>query len=138
MAIASMVPSRMPSIERITVGGGAQRRVHLVMGVEVADILVNQGEMVRRDLGADAQLVLLGRAHGLQRLGGREMGDVQTSAGLARQGDIALDDACFRRVRHSMYAQPKRGGAIIHRAAAGHSRVFGVLHHGHLEPRAPL
>ncbi len=35
----------------VAVGGGTQRRIHFVVGVELADVLVHQRDVVRRDFG---------------------------------------------------------------------------------------
>ena len=53
------------------------------MGVEVADVLVDQGEVVRRDLGGGADAGFLGLAHGVHGLGGGDVGDVDVRLGLA-------------------------------------------------------
>ena len=104
------------------------------MRVEIADVLVHQREVVRRDFGGDAQPGLLRAAHGFQRLAGREMRDVHVSPGRAGQRDVALDDVRLGGVRHAMQAQAERRRSQVHRAADGHARVLGVLHHRNLQP----
>src|ERR1700730_6535883 len=58
------------------VGRRAQWGIHLEVGVVFADVLVNQSEVVRRDLAGDAGLGALTATHGLKRVSGREMGYV--------------------------------------------------------------
>ena len=82
VAMASMMPSRMPSIMRVAVGGGAQRRTHFGVGVVEADMLFGEQKMMRGDFAGDAKAVAAGLAHGGERGGGRDVGDVQVRARL--------------------------------------------------------
>src|SRR5271157_3061513 len=49
--------------QSVAVGDRAQWRIHLVVGVEVADILIHQREMVGRNFGGDAKPCFLGAAN---------------------------------------------------------------------------
>ena len=60
---------------------------------------------------------------------------VQTSVQLTREAYIAFDHVCFRRVWHASEPQAKRRGSKVHRAARGHVRVLGMLHHGNIQRR---
>src|SRR5271157_1143658 len=120
--------------QSIAIRDRAQWRIHLVVGVEVADILIHQREMVRRNFGGDAKPRFLGAAHGFQGLAGREMRHVHVSPGRAGERDVPLDDVGLGGVRHAMQAQAERRSSQIHRAAGRHARVFGVLYHRNLQP----
>src|ERR1700733_5693426 len=78
---------------RFAVGGGAQRRVHLEVGVVFADVFIDQSEVVRRDFAGDAGVGALAAAHGLERVGSGKMRDVQARfVNLLGERDVALDD----------------------------------------------
>ena len=57
-----------------------QWRIHLEIGVVVAHVFVDQGEMMRGDFAGHTHLGALGAADRLQRLRGREVRDVQAPA----------------------------------------------------------
>ena len=74
------------------VGARALRRIHLEVGVVVADVSVGQAEMVRGNFARDTSLASLASAHGFQRIGSRKVGHVDPCAGeLLRELYIALD-----------------------------------------------
>ena len=64
-----------------TIGRRAQRRIHLVIAVIVAHVLVRQCEMMRRDFASDAHFRALAAAHTLQRVRCRKMSHVQAGIG---------------------------------------------------------
>ena len=83
-AVDEAAPERLD--ERPAVALGAQRRVHLEVGVERGDTLVVQGEMVRRDLRRDPDARLLGARDRLERRLGADVTDVQV--GVLVGGDV--------------------------------------------------
>ncbi len=52
--------------QRFTVFPRAKRRIHFVVGVVLADIFINQDEMMRRNLARDVDMLALGFADRLQ------------------------------------------------------------------------
>ena len=52
------------------VGGGAQRRIHFVIGVVLANIFINQCKVVRSDFAGYLHPVTFAAAHRLQRFCG--------------------------------------------------------------------
>ena len=123
----------------VAVGGRAQRRVHLGVGVVEADVLVGEQEVVRRHLAGDAQAVAAGLAHGGQRRGGRGVGHVQVDAGVAQlgdQADVALDDGGFGLGWHAAQTQAgRRPGRAFMLAPLREARVLGVLDDGEAHAR---
>ena len=113
--------------QRLAVGLGAQRRVHLeALRVEAADLLVGQAEVVRAGLGADLDPGRLGGGDRLDRLGGGEVLDVDAGVLVAGEGGVAGD---HRRLRDAGDAgQPERGRdrALVHDAVAGEVGVLLV------------
>ena len=72
---------------------GAQRGIHFEVGVILADIFVDQREVMWSDFAGDARTAALTATDRLQRVGGREMSDVQPRSGeLLGQLHIAFDD----------------------------------------------
>ena len=64
------------ALDRVDVGVGAKRRVHLEHRVEARAALVGEGEVVRRRFGRDREPTRLGRAHELDRTGGGHVQEV--------------------------------------------------------------
>jgi len=56
----------------------AERRIHLEIRVVVSNVLIEQSEVVRRDLAGDACFGAFAAAHRLERVGSGEMSDVQS------------------------------------------------------------
>ena len=80
VAMASMVPSARPRLDRLDVGVGPQRRVHLEDRVEGRARGVGEREVVRRGLRGDGQPARLGGAHELDRPGRRQVEEVHPGA----------------------------------------------------------
>ena len=71
------------------VGGRAQGRVHLEVGVvSVRDVVLAEEQVVRGDLAGDGQALGLGGAHELEALLGEMWGDVQGAA-VMRQSSMS-------------------------------------------------
>ena len=85
---------------------------------------------MRRDLAGDAQAVAAGLADGGHGGGGRGVGHVQVSAGVAQlgdQADVALDDGGFGLGWHAAQAELEGGRSGVHAGALRQARVLGVL-----------
>ncbi len=95
----------------VAVGGRAQRRIHLGIGVVEADVLFGEQEVMRRDFAGDAQSVAARLAHGGHSRGGGGVRDVQMRARVAQlgdQADVALDEAGLGFGRHAAQAELER------------------------------
>ena len=111
----------------LAIGLGAQRRVHLeALRVEAAHLLVGEAEVVRRGLAADLHAGRLGRAHGLDRLGGGEVLDVDAAALVAGERGVAGDHRRLRDRGDAVEAEGRRDRPLVHDAAAGELRVLLV------------
>jgi len=76
--------------ERLTVGGSAQRRIHLeVRVIGLIEGRLVEEEMVRRGLAGHRQPLGLRGAHHVETAGGGQMLDVQRAAGQPAECDIA-------------------------------------------------
>ena len=121
----SIVPSRRRLDQRLAVGLGAQRRVHLEAArVEAADLLVGEAEVVRAGLGADLDPGGLGGADDLDRLGGGEVLDVDAGVLVGGEGGVAGDHRRLRDRGDAGQAERGRDRALVHDAVAGE---LGVL-----------
>ena len=106
------------------------------MGIEVADVLVEQCEVVRRNFGGGPNAHLLRLAHGLHGFGGGDVCDVDVRLRLLRQLNVTSDNVRLGSIGHSPQAETERCGPKVHRASGGAVRVFSVLHHRQLEARS--
>src|SRR5699024_10612136 len=68
--------------------GGAQRRVDLEDGVELAHVLVGQQQVVRGDLGGHGDAALLGPADDVDAAGGGQVAHVQAGADVLGQEHV--------------------------------------------------
>ena len=115
---------------RLAIGRRAQRRIHLEIRVVLADVLVDQREVMRRDFAGHARLGALAAAYGLQRVGRGKMRHVQARfANLLRERHVAIDDGRFGGRRHAAQSQTETRRSRVHRAILGDARIFRVLHH---------
>src|ERR1019366_4015393 len=109
----------------VAVGGGAQRRGHLVVGVELADVFVDQREVMRRDFSGGMDAGLLGLADSVHGFGGGDVGDMNMRLGRAGQRNITSDNVSLGGVSHAAQAQAERHGPLVHGASGSETRVLG-------------
>ena len=111
--------------QRLAVALGAQRRVHLeAVGVEAADLIVGEAEVMRAGLGADRHPGGLGAANDLDRLGRGEVLDVDPGVLVGGEGGVAGDHRRLRDRRDPGQAERRGDRALVHDAVA---RELGVL-----------
>ena len=139
--------------QRLDAGGDvavrAQRRIHLGVGVVAdvavavraavavgsgvrvrgreADLLMGEGEVVRRDLGGDVHAALACGADQRDRAGGGDVGDVQVRPGQVREGDIARDERLLGAGGAAAQTEPGGDPALVHLPLVNERRVFAVL-----------
>jgi len=117
-----------------SIGSGAEGRVHLRVGVVVADAVFGEREVVGRDLAGDVQALFACCADGVEGFCGGEMSDVEMAVlHLPEKMDVAFDEAGFGFDGHAAEAEAEGEGACVHGAAAGEARVFCVLDDGEIE-----
>jgi hypothetical protein len=80
-----------PLDQRLAIGFGAQRRVHLEGRVEAAERLVGERQVVRSRLAGDRDACRLRRFDGGHRLGGREVLNMDAGALIAGKLRVAAD-----------------------------------------------
>ena len=102
----------------VAVVRGAERRVHLGVGVVALDRLVGQGEVVRGGLGGDAYAAGLGLADQLDGAPGRDVLDVDASAGVLGEEEVACDHDILGDGGDAGEAEPSRDEPFVHGAAA--------------------
>src|SRR6201999_4309307 len=113
--------------QRLAVGLGAQRRVHLEAGrVEAADLVVGEAEGIRAGLGAGLDSGGLGGGDGLDRLGGGEVLDVDPGVLVAGQRRVAGDHRRLRDAGNAGQADRGRDRTLVHDAVAGEGRLLLV------------
>ncbi len=111
------------------VSAGAERRIHLEVGVVVAYVFIDQRKMVGRNFAAYAQAVTLGPAHSLEGRGRGNVGHMVAGLGFRYQADVAFHNGGLGFRGPAAQAQTKRRGSGVHGSARGHARVFRVLDH---------
>ena len=111
-----MVPSASAARRARDVFVAAQRRVDLAGRVVAEDRGVGEEQVVRRDLGRDAQPARLGLAQDAHRAEARDVRDVVASAGHLGEEHVARDDDVFGDARPAAEAEP--GGDDRPRASA--------------------
>ena len=125
----------------LAIGFRAQWRVHLGVGVEVADGCVGEREVMWRGLAGDVQAIGLGLADGSEGFSGRDMLHVQVRAEavvleeFAHEMNVALDDRRLGVVGIAAQAEAEGDRAGVHDGAVREARVFGVLADGQVEVR---
>ena len=134
VAMASTLPSARPSSIASRSAALAQRRVHLHVGVvlhRLAEGLVSEREVVRRDLAGHAHAARLAVAHRAQRLARAHVRDVDARAGELGERDVALDHQRLGRAWDA--AQPERRGAValVRHAVALERRILAVIDDRH-------
>ena len=92
----------------VAIGGLAQRRVHLDVGVVALERLVGEDEVVRRHLAGHGDAARLAGAHRAQRAARRQVGDVEAAAGQAGQRDVALDPELLGLAGDALQPEPRR------------------------------
>ena len=112
----------------------AERRVDAEVRVVAGQGVVEDRQVVRRDVGRDA---LPGPGlrvpHQVHRARRREVGEVQTTAGEPGERQVAGHDDLFRFRRDTREAQQGRGVTFVHLPALGEVGVLGVLEDDHAE-----
>ena len=128
----------------LTVGLGAEGRVHLGVGV-VGQVVIQaaggylffgEGEVVRGGFAGDVEALFLGFADGAERGGCGDVLDVEVGAefffgfDVAEELDVALDDAGLGFDGHAAEAEAEGERAGVHAGAGAAAGVFGVLGDG--------
>ena len=97
-----------------------------MFGVERANGLVGQAEMVRRDLGGDFDLRRARGAHCVDRLAGGEMEDVQRPALVRGERQVTRDHHALGDRRVAGEAELGGDVALVHLTALGERRLLAV------------
>src|SRR6266540_1420330 len=120
-------PKRLPVI------GGPKWRVHPERCVVGDQVLVEEGQMVRRDVGGQSKPPLLALPDEVDRLSGRDVGDVEPSSREPGQRQVPPDNDGLRLRGHTR--EPEKGGvvALVHLPPLAEARVLGVLTDHHVE-----
>ncbi len=126
--------------EGLVVRLGAQRGVHFVMGIELADVLVGEEEVVGGDLGGDFDVAPgLPPADGFHAHFRGDVLDVDVCAGGVGEADIAIDDDFLGAGGGAGDAETVGDWAVVEGARPGqfrdlamggekHAELGGVLH----------
>src|SRR6185295_19922882 len=113
--------------QRLAIRLGAQRRVHLeAVGVEAANLLVGEAEMVWRRLAGDLNGRRLGGAYRFDRLGRGEVLDVDAAPLVAGERGVAGDRRRLGDRRDALEAERGRDRPLVHDALARQLRVLLV------------
>ena len=112
--------------QRLTIGLGPQRRVHLHPRVERAHLLLGKAEMVWTDLGRDVVAEPLRLTDRLDRLGAAEVLHVHRSAFVTGKRGVAGDHCGLAGTWNP--ADPENGAdcALVHRSSSGERGIFFV------------
>jgi hypothetical protein len=112
--------------QRLPVGLGAQRRVHLHARVQAADRVLGEDQVVRRGLAGDLHAALLGRRDDLHRLGAGQVLDVDAPALVAGQRAVARDHGRLAHAGDPGDAEQRADLALVHGPAPAERRVLLV------------
>ena len=82
---------------------------------------------MRRDLRRDADAVLLGLAHELDRTARADVGDVDACTGILGEQDVARDGDVLGDRRTALHAEHRAAVALIHDAVLDERRLFLVV-----------
>ncbi len=119
--------------ERGVVGSGAQGRVHFVVGVVVADVLVIEDEVVGGDLAGDADAAVFGAANGVHAERGGDVLDVEVDADVFGEANVAGDADFFADGRDALEAEAVGDAAFMHAAFTGEFFDFAMAGEGEVE-----
>ena len=115
---------------RVAIGGLAQRRVHLEVGVvldRAVERLVGEREVMRRDLAGDLDAALLAGPHRAQRLPRAHVADVHVRAGQLGQRHVALDHQRFGHAGNAAQAERRGVEALVRHPVALERRILAVI-----------
>ena len=119
--------------QRLAVALGAQRRVDFRIGAIVVEAIVEQQQMVRRDLAGRAHAAAARPAHQIERGRGRHVRDVPRLAGIFGDQQIARDDDVFGKPRAAGQSEAGCGSAFVHHRVALERCVFAVRNEDRVE-----
>ena len=115
-AVGQALPERVPVRRR------PERRIHLPVRVVGAEILVDEDEVMRRDLGRDAEPVGLRPSHQVHRPRRRQVADVEPAAGESSHLDVAEDDRVLGGGRLPREAEREGADPLVHLLARWRGR----------------
>ena len=102
-----------PLDQRLAVGLGRERRVHLHARVHPAHVLLGEQQVVGRDLGADAPALRLGVRDGVDRGGAAEVLEVHARVLVAGERGVARDHRGLADRGDAADAQRGADGALV-------------------------
>ena len=104
----------------------AQRGIHLVVRVVVADVLVMKQQVVRRDLAGDADAAVFGAPDGAHAFDGGDVLDVEMHAGVFSEADVARDADLLADAGYAGQAESVADAALVHAAFAAEGLELAV------------
>ncbi len=119
--------------QSVTVGSGAQRRLHVIQAGELAQRLVREDQLVQRYIGGHRQAQGLGLGDQPRATGAGDLAEVRTHAALFHQQQVARQGHGFGAFRDARQAEEAGHGTFVGQAALGQVAVLGVEHHRQVE-----
>ena len=138
VAMASIVPSTTPSMSASTSAFVRSGGLTLNTRVVAAKQLVGEAEVVRGDLGRDADPVGLGPANELDAAGRREVQEVDRRAGEPRQLDVAVDHQLLGERRPAGQAELAAALPFVHHGTGGEGADLAMLGEDDVEAEGVL
>ena len=118
---------------RQTILLGTQGRIHFVIGIELFDFDIREGDMVRSRFRRNLNAFFLRSADDRQRTFCGDMLDMHFPACGSGKNRVTGDDELLRRCRHAFHSQKHRPVTFMHDAAAGKNRIFAVIENRQFE-----
>ncbi len=112
---------------------GAQRRVHLQVGIVGAECLLGQSDVVRRRLSRDVDAVPLRPANKLNRHRRADVLQVDMGAGVVGEDYVARDYDVLGGMRPALQAKAGGDRALVHDGLLGHGFVLTMVENGQVE-----
>ena len=112
---------------------GAQRRVHLGIGLVALHRVLGQRKMMRADLGGHPDPAILAPANELDRPTRAHVTQVDVPPRPPCQQDVADRHDLFRLGRNALEAEPGGDDPLVHRPAPGQRHLLTVIGHGDAE-----
>ena len=122
-----------PGLDRLDVGRGAQRRVHLEQWVVAGEQFVGEREVMRRGLRRDGQALRLRLPHELHRARRAQVEEVHRGSGQSHELDVTEQHQLLGERRPARQPQPAAARTLVHHRSLGERRHLAVLRQHHTE-----
>ena len=119
--------------QAVTVGAGAQWRLHMVNAGEIHQRFVSQDQLIQRYIGSDFQAASLGLGDQGHTAGAGQLAEVRAHAALLNQQQVTGQGYGFGGFRNARQTSERCHRAVVSDTALGQITVLGMEDHSQIE-----